>query len=243
MRHWMKSKPTYSSLFLNAAAHLQHHYMFNAKHYRGTNSNPPWYISAAEDPFEVLYAKYDEVLGWIRSLAEANGARLLVCTGLGQVPNPNVVFYYRPKQHGLLLERLGISGVTEVHPRMSRDFLVEFRDAGAAKAAEAVLLSVQTTNDEPFFAVDNRGSSLFVEVCYTRELHAGTEVRVGDRSLTGFSSLFAHVSIENAIHSPIGAFFDCSLPPAVDVDEVPLEFTHGYTLQAVRDATERLIVD
>jgi hypothetical protein len=240
IRHWSKCQPTYASLFLNAAAHLQHHYMFNSKHYGGKNSNPSWYVPDEEDPFDVLYAKYDEVLGWIRRLTEAHGARLLVCTGLGQVPNPNLIFYYRPKHHRLLLERLGISGITEVHPRMSRDFLVEFRDADAAQAAEAVLLSVQTSEAEPFFAVDNRGPSLFVQVCYTRELHAGTEIRIGDRSLTGLSSMFAHVSIENAIHSPLGAFFDCSLPPAAEVDEVPLEFTHSYTLEAARAATARV---
>ena len=239
IRHWTASKPTYASLFLNAAAHLQHHYMFNSKHYRGGHSNPPWYI-ADEDPFEVLYTKYDEVLGWVRHLAETNGARLLVCTALGQVPNPNLIFYYRPKQHGLLLERLGISGVTEVHPRMSRDFLVEFQDTAAAKSAESVLLSVQTAEAEPFFAVDNRGPSLFVQVCHTRELHADTEIRIGDRRLPGLSSMFAHVSIENAIHSPLGAFFDCSLPPLAEAEEVPLEFTHGYTLQAARAATDRV---
>jgi hypothetical protein len=50
--------------------------------------------------------------------------------------------------------------------------------------------------------------------------------------------MFAHVSIENAIHSPLGAFFDCSLPPLAEAEEVPLEFTHDYTLQAARAATE-----
>ena len=42
-------KPHYTSLFLNAGAHIQHHYLFSSESYQGTQKNPKWYDDAKFD--------------------------------------------------------------------------------------------------------------------------------------------------------------------------------------------------
>ena len=40
-----KSKsPNFSSLFLNAGAHIQHHYFFNSSQVESELKNPTWYV-------------------------------------------------------------------------------------------------------------------------------------------------------------------------------------------------------
>src|SRR5258706_951479 len=52
---WHRTRPDFASLFLNGAAHIQHHYLFNSDAYRGPFRNPPWYLSAGVDPVLEVY--------------------------------------------------------------------------------------------------------------------------------------------------------------------------------------------
>ena len=42
---WKKHKPDFSNLFLNSGAHIQHHYLFNSKVYKGEFKKPPMVLS------------------------------------------------------------------------------------------------------------------------------------------------------------------------------------------------------
>lgn len=62
--HWSmfnKKRPNFSTLFLNAGAHIQHHYFFNAEPLRkdSLNKNPAWYVSEDYDPlpYHASFAK------------------------------------------------------------------------------------------------------------------------------------------------------------------------------------------
>jgi hypothetical protein len=231
---WLRHRPGYSSLFLNAAAHVQHHYMFNSPYYDGDQRNPDWYVPADVDPLADIYKVYDSILGEIFRLVDRHDARLLVTTGLSQVPNAEIIHYYRPLDHAALMRTLGLNGVTAVEPRMSRDFLLKFTSEQAVSEGAQLLRSVTTDDGAAVFAVDERGDDLFVQVAYTREMKPGMKASVQHRILDNFDRHFVHVSIENAIHTTFGTFIDCGEPSAPPVSTIPLPSLFDHTFSVVK---------
>ena len=228
IRHCARAKPNYASLFLNAGAHIQHHYMASSRHYGGSLTNPAWYLPPGMDPVAEVYALYDRILGKIMS-SLAN-VRLLVCTGLSQKPNDVLVHYYRPKHHDELLRMLGVKDFEHVLPRMSRDFLIVFSTNEAARAAQRVVESFESPQGEPIFSVDNRGSSLFCMLSYTGELSESFEIRGNARTIPRLAAHISLVSIENAIHKTIGYFVDTGLPKSGATSPIPLTDVFDRTL-------------
>lgn len=206
LRLFRSRRPAFSTLFVNAGAHIQHHYFFNAGPVRGAAGirNPDWYIRPEEDPVAEMLGVYDRVIGDYLRLPETE---LLVATGLSQKPYDRVKIYYRLKEHGDFLTRLGIRYQT-VLPRMTRDFLIEFESSEAALEAQRVLESAVVEDGERLFGdIDNRGSSLFVTLTYPHELNDSTQVRCGDICLP-LKPHVAFVAIKNGMHQGEGfAFF------------------------------------
>ena len=60
---WKKHKPDFSNLFLNAGAHIQHHYLFNSRAYQGNLKNPDWYCPKGYDPLIHILSEYDKQIG------------------------------------------------------------------------------------------------------------------------------------------------------------------------------------
>lgn len=200
-----RTRPDFASLFLNAGAHIQHHYLFSSRHYTGPLRNPDWYVAPGGDPIADIYTLYDRILG--RLLARFPQARIMLATGLHQDPHPVLEFYWRLQDHAGFLDRLGIA-YAAVAPRMSRDFIVSFADAGAAAIAAAQLAQVLADDGTPLFAIDNRGDSLFVELVYPGDIAADAGFRAGNRRFDGLRAAVAFVAIKNGRHNGIGYFAD-----------------------------------
>lgn len=208
--HWAlfnKERPDFSVLFLNAGAHIQHHYFFNAGPLRDElqNKNPDWYVSPNKDPIADVLGLYDQIVSEYCSHPDVE---LILATGLTQKPYDRLKFYYRLDAHAEFLTRLGVDFLA-VHPRMTRDFLVEFGSEADALQGQAILSEILVQNDgAPLFGdIDNRGKSLFVTLTYPREINEATMfVARGD-----VQPLLPHVSfvaIKNGMHDPEGfAFF------------------------------------
>ncbi|NVB80906.1 MAG: hypothetical protein HOV81_21090 [Kofleriaceae bacterium] len=226
--HCKKARPDYASLFLNAAAHVQHHYMFSSPFYRGELRNPDWYIEPGLDPVGEVYALYDEIIASI--LTALPDARLLIATGLSQQPNHQLIHYYRPKDHLALMGQLGLSGITAVQPRMSRDFLVEFDSPRDAAAAQRKLEGFVAPDGVSIFSVENRGKTLFCMLCYTRPIERDFTISNGEVTLRHFEEQVAHVSIENAIHRQTGYFLDTGLAKTGTRKPIPLTSLFDHTL-------------
>ena len=208
--HWgmfNREKPNFSTLFLNAGAHIQHHYFFNAEPLRkhSFNKNPAWYLSEKEDPLAEVLALYDMIVGEYLARTDTD---VVLATGLAQRPYDRIKFYYRLNNHAEFLHGLGIS-FSRVFPRMTRDFLIQFESMKQAQEAQNILAGVRVVGDGVllFGEIDNRGDSLFVTLTYPHEIKAETQYQVGSRKLT----LFPHVSfvaIKNGMHQEEGfAFF------------------------------------
>ena len=198
---WKKNQPDFSSLFLNAGAHIQHHYMFNSKMYNGNQKNPNWYIPAGEDPILDILEEYDALLGRIMQL----GCRMFVATGLHQKPHLHTTFYWRLKNHEEFLKLIGITGYKRVVPRMSRDFLIECNSDAEASGVQMALENITAADGMRIFTIDNRGQSLFIELTYDKDIKEGTMITGTSIDLHHYVSF---VAIKNGEHDGIGYLVD-----------------------------------
>jgi hypothetical protein len=205
---FFKSKnPQFSTLFLNAGAHIQHHYFHNSPFISSDSGfrNPSWYISPKLDPFCEMLEVYDRI---IEEYLAKDDYELIVATGLSQCPYGRIKYYYRLKDHAAFLIKIGINFL-EIHPRMTRDFLVTFASIEDTKKAQNILSSLRVAEkSEPLFGeIENRGDRLFVTLTYPDEIVATDTVKSGMLNL-GFLQEVAFVAIKNGMHQSKGfAFF------------------------------------
>jgi hypothetical protein len=200
-----RTTPDFASLFVNAGAHIQHHYLYSAACYEGPQRNPEWYLRPNTDPILEAYVLYDRVVGSVR--AAFPRARLMIATGLHQVPHGEVTYYWRLRDHARFLRRLEVSFVS-VEPRMSRDFLVVCESPAEAAIAAQKLASAAAVDGTPLFEVDNRGTDLFVMLAYPREIGPRFVFHIGanEYAMSGEDVVF--VALKNGEHSGVGYFLD-----------------------------------
>jgi hypothetical protein len=206
--HWTllkKNKPNFSTLFINAGAHIQHHYLFNAKPYdnRDEVKNPDWYVSPNADPLLELLKLYDNIIGEYL----ASDYDVIIATGLTQLPFTHEKYYWRIKNHNDFLNKLNIN-FESVAPRMTRDFLIEFSSEEKALIAEKQLRKVKSISDDVYLfeEIDNRKTSLFVTLTYPNKLNGTFEISNQDEILDIKSDL-AFVAIKNGMHSSKGYLY------------------------------------
>ena len=220
---WKKHKPDFSNLFLNSGAHIQHHYLFNSKAYKGDLKNPDWYCSADYDPLIQILSEYDYQIGKILKL---NDVKLILATGLHQQSHKHLTFYWRLKEHQKFAKMIGIENFSEILPRMSRDFLVKFFNENDAINAEKLLNSFYATKDNgKIFNVDNRGVSLFVELVYPNEIDENDSIysKVSNFKFENFKNYIAFVAIKNGEHNGTGyvtSNFNLKLKNKIDLTDL-----------------------
>jgi Type I phosphodiesterase / nucleotide pyrophosphatase len=225
-----KTQPNFATLFLNGAAHIQHHYMFSSAAYQGPLRNPSWYIRDGDDPVLDIYSLYDRILGQVQDVFPQY--RIMLATGLHQDAHAQVTYYWRFKDHAAFLKRIGIDFAT-VEPRMSRDFLITFRDPAQAAAAERRLAAARAGDGAPLFETDNRGDSLFVSLIYAGDITPELVFSIGNESFSGLRDDVAFVALKNGEHNGIGYFADSGLDNDGQVARFPLTEVPDRVLAAV----------
>jgi hypothetical protein len=229
-REVTRARSDFSSLFLNAAAHIQHHYLFSSAVYDGANANPDWYVQARHDPVFEVYELYDHIISSV--IRQFPSARIMIGTALHQNPHESSTFYWRLVDHAAFLRLIGVQ-FEEVQPRMSRDFLVVFEDAISAARAELVLRSVVTEAGVALFEVDNRGHDLFVVLAYPQDIGRDLGFRVGAQVFQDLRSHVAFVAIKNGEHSGTGYFVDTGKKLAPTHEAIPLSRIPTLVCQAL----------
>jgi hypothetical protein len=219
VRQVKATTPHFATLFLNAGAHIQHHYMFCSPSYDGPNVNPDWYVARGADPVGDVYALYDRILGTVR--AAFPEARIMLATGLHQVPHGEATYYWRLKNHAHFLRRIGVDFL-DVEPRMSRDFLVKCEDAEGAARAALRLRNVRSADGAALFEVDNRGADLFVMLTYPRDIGVDFVFEIDGERYSGLKDDFAFVALKNGEHSGIGYFLDTGAVGVSGAQQFPL---------------------
>ena len=219
IRQVASSKPNFATVFLNAGAHIQHHYMFSAEAYNGPHRNPSWYAPDNTDPVREIYEFYDSIIGDVQRAFPR--ARLMLATGLHQVPHSQVTYYWRLRDHAAFLREVGVE-FSNVQPLMSRDFLVTCADAEQARRAEELLAGARAADGTSLFAVDNRGRDLFVMLTYPGEIGGGFTFTLGGAQYSDLKSHVAFVALKNGEHDSKGYFVDTGAPRVTVSDEFPL---------------------
>lgn len=198
-----KHKPNFTSIFLNAGAHIQHHYFLsceaidNPKH-----KNPAWYINPKHDPMLDIIDIYDKILG---DYIYSKTFDFIVATGLSQTPSQQPSFYYRLRDHSSFLKKIEVN-FTEVMPRMTRDFLIKFKDNKSRDEAKSILskLTEEQTQVPIFGMIEERENELFVTSDFDIEIKDTTEMTNQNGKKQKMKDDFVFVAIKNGIHNQKG---------------------------------------
>jgi hypothetical protein len=228
-------KPQFSTLFLNAGAHIQHHYFHNSPFISEGSKfkNPDWYISPKLDPFSEMLEVYDRI---IEEYLADDEYELIVATGLSQLPYDRVKYYYRLKDHFDFLKKIGIN-FSDIHPRMTRDFLVTFDSIDAAVKAQNILNGLRIFGKtEPLFGeIENRGKELFVTLTYPDEI-LDIDVLKSESANPKMSQEVAFVAIKNGMHQSKGfAFFTPGIAKLSPVDGSHVKDLYSTVLNYFND--------
>lgn len=224
---WNKHKPDFSVLFLNSGAHIQHHYMCNAMPYTGNAKNPNWYIKESQDPLLELLEVYDVIL---KDLMKLKNTRLMIATGLEQVPYESPSFYWRLKNHNDFLLKIGVK-FSRVQPRMTRDFLIEFDNPKDIPNAINILSQIKSKDGEYIFKkIDNRGNDLFVTLTYNKNIDKDFDILLDNKQYKDFNNDVVFVAIKNGHHNQCGYYLDNNIETNILQQTIPLKDIFGYVM-------------
>ena len=224
---WKKHQPDFSTLFLNAGAHIQHHYLFSSPAYDGYLKNPRWYIKSGYDPLLEVLELYDKVLSELNKLPNT---RLMISIGMRQIPYKEPIFYWRLKNHNAFLKKMNIS-YKSVKPRMTRDFLIEFEKKTDKDYAKCLLESVVSSNgDRIFNEIEDKGLGLFVSLTYHHNISKNFVVYYGNNKCLNFRDDVVFVAIKNGCHDSKGYYLDNYRKPGELQENVPLRNLFSYTM-------------
>jgi hypothetical protein len=218
--------PNYSSIFLNAGAHIQHHYLFNSTALNKPK-NPDWYIKANVDPILEMLKIYDSILGDCINLK----LPLIIATGLSQSPYELNTFYYRLLNHKSFFMILKVK-FKEVYPRMSRDFLVTFHN-NLDRDNCIKFLSVireEVTGIKLFEEIEERDKSIFVTLTFPNEIKENYYILINEEKFLLKKNVVFN-SIKNGHHQSKGfAFFSESLEKYKPSDNSHVKDIHNTIL-------------
>ena len=160
--------PDFASLFLNAGAHIQHHYMFNSQAYSGERRNPDWYIAPGEDPVLEVYELYDRIVGQVQRAFP--DARLMLATGLHQDPHARGHLLLAPARPCRLpaRDRRAVPAASSRACRAISSSPAPMRRRRGRRRSRLAL--VRSQDGVPLFEVDNRGSDLFVMLAWPHDI-------------------------------------------------------------------------
>ncbi len=230
--YFLKKKlPNFSSIFLNAGAHIQHHYLYNAKHIKNLPRNPDWYLKQLHDPIEDMLEVYDKIIGDYLKLSK-NKNQLLISTGLSQIPYDMVEFYYRLKNHQLFLNKIGIN-YFKVLPRMTRDFEIIFKNNEDFIDAKNILRNIKSKNNNLniFGEIEERDKSLFVVLTYPHEVKKNDVMIINENLELDFFNELVFVAIKNGMHNTKGyAFYSSNSNLNVPTESVHISKLHDIIL-------------
>lgn len=197
--------PDFAVLFLNAGAHIQHHYMMSSSVVSPNSNfkNPDWYVEGSADPMAEVLRKYDQLLDRLFNLKDYE---FIVATALSQTPCARPHFYYRLSDHEQFLKHLKIK-FKIVEPRMTRDFLIKFEDDEQRDLAYDIMSKLSVNGEKIFGVLEMRSSEIFATLTYDREITINCHVDVPSGEAIRLKEYVVFVAIKNGVHDGKGYVF------------------------------------
>lgn len=224
-----KKDPHFSSIFLNAGAHIQHHFYFNTKFINDIPKNPKWYLKTSYDPIEDMLEVYDQIIGDYLNLSE-NKHQLMISTGLRQLPYNITKFYYRLKSHSHFLNKIKVKFLN-VLPRMTRDFEIIFANNIDLMRAKNILknIKLKKNNINIFNQIEERDKSLFVTLSYPSEVKKDDFLIINKNLELNFFNEVVFVAIKNGMHDTKGYVF-CSPNLESELPKNPIKISKLHNI-------------
>jgi hypothetical protein len=215
------------TLFLNSAAHYQHHYWRNHEREKFSPKiiSPDCHVT--DDPVAHGYERFDQILAQVLEAAQDGNTLVIVASGLSQTPytqkeNEGGMNYYRLKNHVRFVQQMQIHGV-DVFPLMSRDWQLCCHSANDFDRAWHALSSLQVENEKLFRLESNRENHIFIETAVTRALPKAASITGHDGPAIVFSDVFSCIAIKSGHHHDKGSVWvsipkgEWSVPPTMPV--------------------------
>ncbi len=221
-----KKDVNFSTIFFNAAAHIQHHYFFNSLANKNSFKNPEIKVKKNSDPFEECLNLYEKIL---EDYVGNDDFRIILATGLTQLPSKELEYYYRLNNHDLFFRNIGLK-FKKIYPRMSRDFLVEFHNDKDRDEFFNKIFDLKLNKQIFFGTIDKRDKSLFISLTYDKEILRKDYLIFNNKEINIFK-LVSFVSLKNGIHNQKGfLYFDDKIKNFLNIKEntVSLKLINSY---------------
>lgn len=201
-----KKNADFSTVFFNAGAHIQHHYLFNSVDYKKKDErNPSWYLESKFDPVQDLAIAYNFIFKDYFNLLNEKKYDLIICTALSQSSNLRKEFYYRLNDHFKFLHNIGVN-CKKVSTRMSRDFLIEFKNIRDLNNGSKILSNIKLNNKYLFKVFEKKNNTLFVSLIYSLEIRKNDNLKFKTRKIY-LKNEVSFVAIKNGKHSSRGYLY------------------------------------
>ena len=197
-----KTQPDFTSVFLNAGAHIQHHYFHSSIFSDMNNTNPEWYIKKGKDPIKDMLEVYDNILSSYDLLKSYD---ILTATGLSQTPFATSKYYWRLNDHKKFLDLLNIR-YRDIQPRMTRDFLVTFENNEDRDIAVKILGELRLDNTNLFDEIESRDHSIFATLTYPKIIEPQSILFFDGKEIDIYKHV-VFVAIKNGEHNGEGFAF------------------------------------
>ncbi len=210
-----KKKVDFSTIFFNAGAHIQHHYFFNSLASQNLFKNPETKVKKNLDPFKECLNLYEKILD---DYVKNDNLRIILATGLTQLPSKKIEYYYRLNNHKLFFKNIGLK-FKKIYPRMSRDFLVEFNNDDERDEFFNKICNLKLNGELFFGIIDKRKKSLFISLTYDKEILKNDLVLANKKKINIFN-LVSFVSLKNGVHTQKGfLYFDSKIRKLLNIKE------------------------
>ena len=202
-----KWRPQFTHLFLNAFAHIQHHYMLSSSTDlvdKELQESLQQRGQLVDDPFPQALKVYDLIVGDFLNVLDNE---VIVATGLSQTPYNRLKYYYRLKDHENFLRNILKIKFQSFNALMTRDFVINFESSEQALKAENTLahVRIEHSNVKVFSEIENRGTSLFVTLTYGNDIDDTTKIICyNDDNRYSLVEHVVFVAIKNGMHDAVG---------------------------------------
>ena len=206
--------PDFSSIFFNSGAHIQHHYVFNSI-FNNKIENPEWYVKKNQDPIFDMIIFYDELLN---EYSKNKKYDLILATGLRQIPYDRRKYYYRLKSHENFLKKISVK-FEKIIPKMSRDFLIIFKNFDDVAIAEKIFNTINKINNKNIFLIDVRKNSIFVTLAINDEILAGYKIKINSNNTLDLSKYVNLIALKNGMHHEKGYYYSSFKIPTLEKNQ------------------------
>ena len=209
--YYKKTRPTFSTYFVNSTAHFQHMYWRHLAPELFAVKPDEQELRVHGDAVLYGYQQMDRIVGQMRKLAGDN-AVLAFATALSQQPclkyeGTGGKTFYRPVDFTAFLKFAGIdTRQAAIEPVMSEEFHIRFTNEVDAERAARQLADMKV-GERAVMRVERTGDSLLVGCGIFEELPSEAQLT----SATGrtlFTNVFYHVDLKKSgMHHPDGMFW------------------------------------